>query len=574
MLGTIKRLRLIGLPGTGKTTRLLEYLEELLEEYQPTEIIYCSFSNAAVNEAKERVQQKFNIASEDLKYFKTMHSLCLRLLKEHNFKDIGSKPATDHDFQQFLNTFVDSYPELADYLEDLRIFAGTTFYVSPETKDDPLSFYTLGTNPAVFFRHIFNYMYATYGATPLTSPQFHQHLGELQKRIDLPKRYFKDLYALLLNLEREWRDHKKQHEIFEFDELLYLVYTSKLQPRVSVLIVDEYQDSSKLQAKLVDIWSEKMKLTIVAGDPNQSIYGFNGADPQYLDGFEADKTVLLHKTWRMPQVVVDYATSILHNHWTEQMIAAIDKPGLVTEVEWSEIIWEKYDSVYILGRTVSTLKKAQEELINLGIVGLVATKELPGVNLLYTLYYHYANDISVDINLLFNLRVIYPKLYAPQIRTMLIEMEERESKQKSNNNNNKNNYTPKLLTNEMLSIIFGVSRAAELQQHILRIAPRKDQIIFRKLISANIIPQKTTGKFPSIEFMTIHASKGMEADCIILLTSSSWYETECRVDDEEEKRVYFVAATRTRQDLLLVNIDDSRERTQFLPSVSTIVEQT
>ena len=74
-------IKIFGSPGTGKTTTLLNILEEKIAEgYQPNKIGFFSFTRRALKEARRRVIHKFNLSDDDLDYFRTIHSLCYRTL--------------------------------------------------------------------------------------------------------------------------------------------------------------------------------------------------------------------------------------------------------------------------------------------------------------------------------------------------------------------------------------------------------------------------------------------------------------------------------------------------------------
>src|SRR5579859_1825966 len=76
----MKRL-VLGGPGAGKTTRLLQVVEEgLARGLKPEEIAFVAFSKAAANEAKERAAQRFGLDPKALRWFRTLHSLCFHSL--------------------------------------------------------------------------------------------------------------------------------------------------------------------------------------------------------------------------------------------------------------------------------------------------------------------------------------------------------------------------------------------------------------------------------------------------------------------------------------------------------------
>ena len=71
--------RIFGPPGTGKTTTLLNMVDDALESgVMPHEIAFLAFTRKAAIEAKERASERFDLdPSKDLPYFRTLHSLAL-----------------------------------------------------------------------------------------------------------------------------------------------------------------------------------------------------------------------------------------------------------------------------------------------------------------------------------------------------------------------------------------------------------------------------------------------------------------------------------------------------------------
>lgn len=74
-----KPIVVIGPPGTGKTTFILNKIEEYIQqEVKIDEIAFFSFSNKAVDEAKQRAADRFKIPMNQLENFSTLHSFALR----------------------------------------------------------------------------------------------------------------------------------------------------------------------------------------------------------------------------------------------------------------------------------------------------------------------------------------------------------------------------------------------------------------------------------------------------------------------------------------------------------------
>ena len=72
---------ILGGPGCGKTTRLLDIMEEeLARGVRPERLAFVSFTKKAVGEAAARASLKFSLTTRELPYFRTIHSLAYRLL--------------------------------------------------------------------------------------------------------------------------------------------------------------------------------------------------------------------------------------------------------------------------------------------------------------------------------------------------------------------------------------------------------------------------------------------------------------------------------------------------------------
>ena len=85
--------RYFGPPGTGKTTTLLNQVDELLAGgMSPNEIGYFAFTRKAAHEARDRAVARFNLDPEkDFMYFRTMHSLAFKVLGMNGSEVLGDK---------------------------------------------------------------------------------------------------------------------------------------------------------------------------------------------------------------------------------------------------------------------------------------------------------------------------------------------------------------------------------------------------------------------------------------------------------------------------------------------------
>lgn len=85
-----------------------------------------------------------------------------------------------------------------------------------------------------------------------------------------------------------WQEFKAQRGVFEHADYARLALDERVEPRAPVIFVDEYQDVSPLQDALIRQWIEQADRVYVAGDPDQSIYGFRGGRPDLFKSLPAE----------------------------------------------------------------------------------------------------------------------------------------------------------------------------------------------------------------------------------------------------------------------------------------------
>jgi DNA helicase-2/ATP-dependent DNA helicase PcrA len=114
-----------------------------------------------------------------------------------------------------------------------------------------------------------------------------------------------------------YEDEKRRARMVDFDDLLRLCthlletdagFAAAQRWRFRHLFVDEFQDVNPLQLGLLDAWRGTSYDLCVVGDPHQAIYGWNGADARFLDGFRrlyppADVVVLDGNYRSTPQIL-------------------------------------------------------------------------------------------------------------------------------------------------------------------------------------------------------------------------------------------------------------------------------
>ena len=123
-----------------------------------------------------------------------------------------------------------------------------------------------------------------------------------------------------------YEQEKRQRKVVDFDDLLVAAISSMRQDptyaaavrwRYNHIFVDEFQDINPLQYELLCEWRKECDDIFIVGDPNQAIYGWNGADPQLLNRFaerEPDaNTITLSENYRSTPHILTLARTVLTN---------------------------------------------------------------------------------------------------------------------------------------------------------------------------------------------------------------------------------------------------------------------
>jgi len=108
---------------------------------------------------------------------------------------------------------------------------------------------------------------------------------------------------------KAYEQWKQENNKIDFTDMLDHVRKDGIVPDTDVLMVDEFQDLTKLQHDIFKIWSAEIENIIIAGDPMQSIYEFWGGSPEYFNQFDGDR-IVLPKSYRLPSTIWNYAQAI------------------------------------------------------------------------------------------------------------------------------------------------------------------------------------------------------------------------------------------------------------------------
>lgn len=220
--------------GTGKTRRLIEEVSKELETRRPEEIAFVTFTRKGAEEGLRRVCSKLMFEPDDLPYFRTLHSLTFHAL---NFK--ANQMFGRLDQRKFNKA----------YGYNVNRCEVDASKVPPSQDTKYLDFYDLERSGA------------------LTSRQ----LAEA----DIEQGYYHQLV-------RNYEEYKAQQHLVDFFDCLIKYAQEGDSLPVRVAMIDEAQDITALQWKVIEKAFRKAEKIIICGDDKQSIYSYSGARPDFL----------------------------------------------------------------------------------------------------------------------------------------------------------------------------------------------------------------------------------------------------------------------------------------------------
>lgn len=291
-------------PGSGKTRALTHKIAYLVQEghASPSEILAVTFTNKAAAEVKARVAALLNDENALLEGFEnpsikttvpqwvgTFHAVCSRILRTE---------ATPENGIDFTKNFViydtdDSQKLIKEVLKELDM----------STKDmDPKG--VLGS--------------------------ISKAKSELMTPADFEEKARGSFYfEKVAKIYPKYQKRLRENNALDFDDILYetvklfqnnAAILEKYQNRFRFVLIDEYQDTNRVQYNLVKLLAAKHRNLTVVGDVSQSIYSWRGADYRNMLQFEKDypeaKTYKLAQNYRSTGNILKAAKELIENNET------------------------------------------------------------------------------------------------------------------------------------------------------------------------------------------------------------------------------------------------------------------
>ena len=279
-------VKLYGPPGTGKTTQSAGRVARLLRDHDYTigDVAWCTYRRSLADETLNRLCRWGVLPEEQLekpkegptKYISTFHAVASR-----SVGGVGDMVG---------------WGEKKDFcgLNNLRLRKRHPW-------DRP---------PGEMLFQAFNYM-----ANNLLDPHSQKDRNEVPVLDDLMSVKAVDVGVLW----DEWQQYKQNHGVHDFYEQLKAPLEAETSPDKDILVIDEYHDATPLMAKLSEYWMSQAEIVILAGDPDQVVNNYAGADPEYFERVDLPE-ILLDKTYRVPYEHWSVASSILSNAHTPPQV--------------------------------------------------------------------------------------------------------------------------------------------------------------------------------------------------------------------------------------------------------------
>ena len=566
--------------GSGKTRVLTHRILHLLHNgVAPHEILAVTFTNKAAKEMAERVEALMGENEETARFdskplVTTFHSFGVRMLREfHN--EAGLKkyfPIYDRaDSMKVIKGIVKEMGIDEKHVEPKMILSK----ISKEKGE--------GNNPAAFL-------------SSRSTSFFMKTTGEVWARYE--KTLIRESALDFDDLLNRPVDLLKKNDAVR----------EKLQARYKHLLIDEYQDTNGVQSQLVNILAKNHKSIFVVGDIDQNIYSWRGATIEHLMSFEETypeaTTIILEQNYRSTKTIVNTAQAVIEKNvnrkdkvaFTENaegepmrlLMCSTEGDEARTIAQMCQSIIHDEDAVpgdiAVLYRTNFQSRALEEAMLYAGVpyqvLGTKFFDRKEVKDLLSYLRYTLMSDSSVDLARIINtpargigkvteLAVLQgkteelaaaPRRKVESFFAMMDRMKADISKLKPSDavryviemSGMKAHYSKGGEENE--------ERLKNLQE-LATVASQYDMYVGEegliKLVEdATLMGEQDSMKDASagVKLMTIHAAKGLEFPYVFITGMEEGLFPQQRddvVDDEEERRLFYVALTRAHKRVYL-----------------------
>ena len=369
------------------------------------------------------------------------------------------------------------------------------------------------------------------------------YVDEISKRMQKPR----VLPEQMVQIYTAYESVKKQELAIDFEDVLLLCAAmleeelevrERVQDQYRYFTIDEYQDVSPVQQRLINAWLGKRNDICVVGDPAQTIYSFAGATPVFLNTFTQrfpDAEVIRLSTGYRSTPEITFAANALLRHGSmgQELVAQNDHGSAPSVVGYSDEAAEVTGvlseitallnsgtpphEVAILARTNSQLKSVERAMVKVNLPYQVRSTER----------FFDRKEVRDFLSEVRKASVIPAEGqgWIDELRTL----------------------AQPYLTNEAIDGIAALLHLARELDSDENFTPKTLRGYLREV--EDRVQQNNPPTMPVVTLATLHAAKGLEWERVFLIGAS---EGQLPVSDaaiDEERRLFYVGITRAKADL-------------------------
>ena len=311
-------LLIIAGAGAGKTKTLTTKIAYLIENdmARPYNILAITFTNKAAKEMKDRIYKLIGDEAKKIQ-ISTFHSFGLKLLRE-NYETLGYE-------KNFV--IMDSDDSLTVVKKIIKDLGYDPKVYNPRAIRNKIS----GCKNEMMTPDTYE-RYAISDYEKVVQQVFEKYEKKLKKNNSVD---FDDLLLLPIEL------FKKNPDILE-----------KYQDLYKYILIDEYQDTNEAQYILTKMISAKNRKITCVGDDSQSIYSFRGANYKNILNFEKDykdaHTILLEENYRSTSTILDAANQVIKNNKQTKDKNLWTSRGIGEKIKYYRAYNEKDEAQYTI----------------------------------------------------------------------------------------------------------------------------------------------------------------------------------------------------------------------------------
>lgn len=351
-----------------------------------------------------------------------------------------------------------------------------------------------------------------------------------------------DSLAEIAKCYEAYEQLKRDERAIDFEDLLLLTIgmieserevASRIRDQYRFFTVDEYQDVSPLQERLLDLWLGNRKDICVVGDPAQTIYSFAGASSSFLLNFTKKhggaEVIRLNRGYRSTQEIINTANLLLRNsNLGQELIAGEISHGDQPEIRRFESFAEEVQSIVksisqdldsgrsasdiaILVRTNSQIDTIEKYLVNSGIEYQVKGNEK----------FFDRKEINDALRIIRSASVLSESgtEWIKELEDILAPLGKSEN------------------IRALLNLAYETFDANSLRDFLRELEERKEQ--------------NNPPNLPGITLATLHSAKGLEWERVYLIGLSKAYLPWPTSPVDEERRLFYVGITRAKSHLTM-----------------------